>query len=63
MANRNGTGPSGAGPKTGRGMGKCDPKKPIDNQTQTFGQGRGKGQGRGLGLGQSQGSRQGKGGR
>ncbi len=52
MANRNGTGPTGAGPKTGRGLGKCNPKKPIDNQTQTFGQGRGQGNGQGQGRGQ-----------
>ncbi len=57
MPDRNGTGPSGIGPKTGRGMGNCNPKKAIDNQTQTQGQGRGKGkglgQGRGLGKGRS----------
>jgi len=61
MANRNGTGPTGAGPKTGKGLGKCNPKTPIDNKTQTFGQGRGQGNGQGQGKGQDGG--RGKGGR
>ncbi len=38
MPNRNGTGPMGNGPMSGRGMGRC-------------GGGRGAGQGRGMGLG------------
>lgn len=39
MPNRNGTGPEGRGPKTGRGLGSCGDGTP-----------RGGGQGRGLGL-------------
>jgi len=27
MAGRNGTGPNGEGPLTGRGLGNCNPKK------------------------------------
>jgi len=27
MPNRDGTGPNGKGPRTGRGKGKCKPKK------------------------------------
>jgi len=29
MPNRDGTGPKGLGPKTGRQMGKCDDARPI----------------------------------
>lgn len=46
MPNRNGTGPEGKGPKTGRGLGPCGGD---DNQTPR-GAGRGRGLGRGLGL-------------
>jgi len=45
MPNKDGTGPEGKGPRTGRGQGNCDDKKddsrPMD--------GRGRGQGLGLG--------------
>lgn len=55
MPGRNGTGPSGMGPKTGRGMGNCNPKKTgngiISNLGQGFGLGRGQGRGQGLGKG------------
>ena len=27
MPNRNGTGPEGKGPRTGRGLGRCEPKE------------------------------------
>lgn len=30
MPNRNGKGPAGGGPGTGRGLGGCKPKKPED---------------------------------
>lgn len=42
MPNKNGTGPMGNGPMSGRGMGRC-------------GGGRGAGQGRGMGLGRRNG--------
>jgi hypothetical protein len=44
MPNRNGTGPAGMGPMSGRGMGRC-------------GGGRGAGNGQGLGLGRRGGFR------
>ncbi len=44
MPNRDGTGPEGKGPKTGRQMGKCAGAEPI---VRSFG--RGQGRGRGLG--------------
>ena len=43
MPNRNGTGPEGRGPRTGRGLGPCGDSTPR-------GGGRGLGYGRGLGL-------------
>jgi len=43
MPNRNGTGPQGKGPKTGRGLGSCKDEAPGKNQ-------RGRGLGRGMGL-------------
>ena len=46
MPARDGTGPEGKGPMTGRGMGTCNPKTP-----------RGRGQGRGLGRGFGRGTR------
>jgi hypothetical protein len=45
MPNRNGTGPEGKGPKTGRGMGSCA----SENSVQIGGRGRGLGAGRGFG--------------
>lgn len=58
MPNQDGTGPEGKGPRTGRGMGKCQakegeflpPKRACgrgQNQNQGRGQGRGRSQGRG----------------
>ena len=56
MPYRDGTGPEGKGPRTGRGLGNC-----ADNETKTdntapargfgLGLGRGRGAGRGLGRG------------
>jgi len=43
MPNKNGTGPEGKGPKTGRGLGSCG------NGT-ARGDGKGKGLGRGIGF-------------
>lgn len=52
MPRRNGTGPDGAGPLTGRGMGPCKKDSKKTDQTSTgggfFGRGRGAGQGRGF---------------
>ncbi len=39
MPNRDGTGPEGKGPRTGRQMGNCKGAKPLDNRG--FGRGRG----------------------
>ena len=58
MPRGDGTGPRGKGPKTGRGLGRCNPEgRAASFENQGFGgesgQGRGlgKGQGRGLGKG------------
>ena len=40
------TGPEGEGSRTGRGMGKCNPKNNVTDDTL---QGRGQGRGRGFG--------------
>ena len=47
MANRDGTGPEGKGPKTGRQMGDCKGAEPVGGR----GRGPGTGQGRGVGRG------------
>lgn len=49
MPNFDGTGPQGQGPKTGRGMGKCNDDKPANRAPAGRGQGRGAGRGRGQG--------------
>jgi hypothetical protein len=55
MPKLNGTGPEGKGPKTGRGLGKCE-EKSLDEQLQKLGKGLGKrrksngGEGRGKRL-------------
>lgn len=50
MAGRDGTGPTGQGPLTGRGMGVCAPtSNPVGN-TGYFGRGRGCGMGLGRGF-------------
>lgn len=46
MPRRDGTGPMGQGPKTGRGMGSC-----ANVESPVFGYGRGLGLGKGLGIG------------
>ncbi|MEA1962767.1 MAG: DUF5320 domain-containing protein [Patescibacteria group bacterium] len=46
MPNRNGTGPEGKGPKTGRGLGPCG-----DGTPRGGGRGMGLGRGRGRGIG------------
>jgi len=63
MPNRDGTGPLGQGPLTGRGLGRCNPRPPKETPEQIIptptnpnivGRGRG-GVGRGLGLGRGRG--------
>lgn len=51
MPNRDGTGPEGKGPKTGRGMGNCAGDKPREASR---GMGLGLGKNRGQGRRQSQ---------
>ena len=60
------TGPQGQGPKTGRAIGKCDPKGKTpapkgQGGTAATGQGQGRGAGRGAGRGQGQGAGRGAG--
>ena len=45
MPNRDGTGPEGKGPRTGRGMGNCDSSAKPAGRPRRAG-GRGQGQGR-----------------
>ena len=47
MPNRDGTGPEGKGPMTGRKQGRCNPNS--DNNNNTFRRGQGRGLGRGFG--------------
>jgi len=49
MPNKDGTGPEGKGPKTGRQMGKCEGAKPVRGIGKGLGP-CGRGLGRGLGL-------------
>jgi hypothetical protein len=51
MPKLNGTGPDGKGPKTGRGLGKCE-KKPFEELLQKLGRGLGKRRKSGGGTGQ-----------
>ena len=51
MANRDGTGPEGKGPKTGRQMGDCEGAKPQEGFPKRFGFGR---RPRGAGRGRNQ---------
>ena len=56
MPRRDGTGPEGAGSRTGRGLGNCAPNKKANTdsdqtQNEAIGTGRGLGRGRGLGNG------------
>lgn len=41
MPKLNGTGPDGKGPKTGRGLGKCE-KRSFEEKLQKLGEGQGK---------------------
>jgi len=50
MAQMNGTGPKGKGPKTGRGLGKCK-KVPQEELNQQVGKGMGKRRKSGSGIG------------
>ena len=55
MPNKNGTGPNGQGPKTGRGLGNCSTKDKTE-EPKEIGMGRGMGRGKqcprkGRGLG------------
>lgn len=63
MPGRNGTGPSGQGPMSGRGMGPCNTQSTGLNTNQGigFGMGRGLGSGRGLGAGRKMGAGRGMG--
>ena len=60
MPRKDQTGPSGAGPRTGRGLGNCEPNSETNEQSANsnlrfgFGQGcQGRGKGRGFGRGRS----------
>ena len=56
MPNKDGTGPEGKGPRTGRGQGKCaktDNDKLDETRPRGRGFGRGRGQGRGFGRGRN----------
>ena len=46
MPNRDGTGPEGKGPRTGRQMGNCEGAEPVAGRGQGFGNGRNSGRGR-----------------
>ncbi len=54
MPGQDGTGPMGAGPITGRGMGNCG--RGLRGAGQGLGMGRGMGSGCGMGLGRRQGN-------
>ena len=44
MPNKNGTGPEGKGPKTGRQMGNCEGAEPVNGRSRRlFGRGIGRG--------------------
>jgi len=47
MPNKDGTGPEGKGPKTGRELGKCADAKPCPGRGRGYGLGRRGGPGRG----------------
>ena len=46
MPNRDGTGPEGKGPRTGRQMGDCEDAEPVVGRGQGCGVGPGQGRGR-----------------
>ncbi|MCD4761168.1 DUF5320 domain-containing protein [bacterium] len=47
MPNRDGTGPEGKGPRTGRGMGPCDTEQKPAGRPRRAGSSRGRGQAQG----------------
>ena len=53
------TGPSGKGPRTGRGLGPCGTTEKQLEDNRGLGRGLGRGPGRGLGLGRGRGRRRG----
>jgi hypothetical protein len=53
MPQRDRTGPQGRGPKTGRGLGRCDTKDVSSVPRNQRGMGLGRGGGRGQGRGRS----------
>ena len=58
MPRQDQTGPEGKGPRTGRGLGNCQPSQDTqsdDVQVRPQGRGLGRGQGRGLGRSRRQG--------
>jgi len=61
MPNRDGTGPEGKGPRTGRGMGPCPPiEKQLDEKRVNYQRGRGMGPcGGGMARGRCHGRRKG----
>lgn len=69
MPGRNGKGPQGEGPRTGRGLGRCktdetgNSKDENTEETPGRGLGRGRGQGLGRGAGRGRAGRGGRGGR
>jgi hypothetical protein len=50
MPNKDGTGPEGKGPKTGRQMGDCEGAEPVANTEKAPVRGRGLGRGLGRGI-------------
>lgn len=57
MAYRDGTGPQGLGPMTGRGMGNCAPGANAQSNFNGIGRGMSRGLGVGMGLGRGMGRR------
>lgn len=60
MPYKDGTGPEGKGPKTGRGMGLCGQSDATNATNAPVSRGMGQGMGRGAGRGAGQGARQGR---
>ena len=48
MPNKDGTGPEGKGPRTGRQLGDCEDAEPVVARGRGAGAGRGAGRGRGF---------------
>jgi hypothetical protein len=64
MPRKDGTGPRGMGPKTGRGLGQCNtgntPSGTLDPMGRGMNKGQGAGRGRGMGSQNGTGGRRGK---